>query len=404
MKILMIAHFLPYPPRGGALQRNYNLLREISKDHEVDMITLNQRALLPTREEFEESKSTVAKMCRNLQVFDIPSDRSKLLWYLLLLFNLFSFLPYSVWRYRSGKMMREVKEAIERENYDVVHVDTVDLSQYVLPFPNIPKLLNHHNIESVVLFRRAGNESNILKKAYFYLQAVKLRRYESSVVREFGTNAVVSEQDGAALREFAPDAGVTLVPNGVDTEYFHPNNGSNGGPSLIFVASLDWYPNIDAVRYLINDIWPILKREIPDCTMDLVGAPPPRFVLDFAEREPDFTVHGFVKDIRPLVDKSSIYVVPIRVGGGTRLKILDAMAMGKAVVSTSIGAEGIEVADNEHILLADTPDKFVDRIKALFRDEKFRHRIEKSARDRAVEVYSWLKIAPELVDAYKRIS
>lgn len=400
----MIAHFVPYPPRGGALQRNYNLLREVSREHQVDLITLNQKALLSTREKIEESKSVVSDLCNKLEVFDIPSDKSKIRWYMLLILNIFSSLPYSVWRYKSKPMTRAVQGAIASEHYDAVHVDTVDLAQYVMSLSAPPRLMNHHNVESVVLFRRAKNETNLLKKAYLYLQAVKLRRYEAVVVREFETNAVVSKQDGDALRRISSDVNITLVPNGVDTDYFKPLGTTRKKASVIFVASLDWYPNVDAVRYLIRDIWPKMKASIPDCEMDLIGAPPPRFVLDFARRNSDFKVHGFVEDVRPPIDSASVYIVPIRVGGGTRLKILDAMAMGKAIVSTSIGCEGIDVKDGEHIMIADTPDKFVDRVKTLIQDAQLRQRLERNARERALEMYSWTRIGPELVQAYNFIS
>ncbi len=400
MKILIISHFVPFPPQGGALQRNYNLVKGISQNHEIHMITLTQKALLPTEERLKQSINVVKKYCKSIKVFGIPTDKNRIFWFLLLLFNLFSTLPYSVWRYRSKAMIKEVRNHLRNAKYDIIHVDTIDLAQYVKYNSSLPKVLNHHNIESGILLRRAAKEKNLLAKTYLYLQGWKLRHYEKRKLAKFNLNLTVSELDGILLQKICPDADFTVISNGVDTDYFKPFSTEPKDDNIVFVASLNWYPNLDAVNYLINEIWPLLKNKIPDIIMNLVGGPPPKNVAAFGLADRSFKVHGFVEDVRPYMAESAVYIVPIRIGGGTRLKILDAMAIGKAVVSTSIGCEGLNVTDGKDILIADNPADFVDKIIDVLGNPGLRRRLESNARKTAENYYSWNKIVPKLENAY----
>jgi sugar transferase (PEP-CTERM/EpsH1 system associated) len=404
MKILFISHFVPYPPRGGALQRNYNLLREISKDHEVHLITLSQKALLPTASKLNESMDVVNKFCKSIKVFKIPTDRRRILWYLLLFVNLFSLSPYSVWRFRCGGMIREIQKQLRNKHFDLIHFDTIGLAQYARFAPGIPKVLNHHNVESVLILRRATNEKNLLVKLYLYLQGWKLKRYEKKVISDFDMNITVSELDKNVLQKLDREAKVTVVSNGVDVDYFRPLDVPAEDDNIVFVASMDWYPNADAAIYFAQEIWPLLKEKLPHIQMNLVGGHPPRQAVELSRKERSFKAHGFADDIRPYMAKAAAYVVPIRIGGGTRLKILDAMAMGKAIVSTSIGSEGLEVTAGENILIADTPQEFVDKIAQIIEEPHLRKHLEENARETAVNLYSWVKIKPKLEGVYLNVA
>jgi len=397
----MIAHFVPFPPHGGARQRNFNLLREVARNNDVDLITLNQKALLPTAEAVKESVDSVRQYCKSIRVFDIPSDGSSLKWYSLLATNVFSREPYSVWRYRSPRMHEDIRQTLSKESYDVIHVDTIDLAQYVLEYTDTPKVLNHHNVESVILLRRAAKAQSSLEKWYLNHQGRKLQEYERTTVGSFDVNVTVSDLDGENLQKLAPGTRTVTVSNGVDTDYFQPQGIEQDENRVIFVASLDWFPNIDAVRFFLSDIWPILKNKVPGVVMHLVGGPPPPEILEAAKTDPRFIVHGYVKDVRPHMDKAAVYIVPIRVGGGTRLKILDAWAMGKAVVSHSIGCEGLDTRDGENILIADSPEDIAEKTVELLRNRELRERLQKNARETALETYSWRKIGPVLDDVLR---
>ncbi|UCE67739.1 MAG: hypothetical protein JSU85_06975, partial [Candidatus Zixiibacteriota bacterium] len=185
MNILMIIHFVPYPPHGGSLQRSFNLLREISKNNTVHLLALNQRVLLPDEVSVSESVEALKKYCRSVKVFKIPSDYSRIRWYALLFLNLFSKAPFTNWWFKSRELAEEIKDQIGAGNFDLVHFDTIDLAQYARFTADVPKALNHHNIESSLLYRRASNEKNMIAKLYLYLQARKLRNYEKRVLNKF---------------------------------------------------------------------------------------------------------------------------------------------------------------------------------------------------------------------------
>jgi glycosyltransferase involved in cell wall biosynthesis len=206
------------------------------------------------------------------------------------------------------------------------------------------------------------------------------------------------------LLKIHSDINARIVPNGVDTEFFKPLDEPTEENSLVFVGGMTWYPNLDAMQYFTREIWHLIKAEVPDLTMNLIGRKPQQNILEFAEQEPGFRPLGFQDDVRPHVHKSAVYVVPIRVGGGTRLKILDAMAMGKAIVSTSIGCEGIDVTDGVDIVIADSARDFATKTIQLLRDRTMRDEIGRNARKKAIERYSWTTIYPELDYVYREVA
>jgi glycosyltransferase involved in cell wall biosynthesis len=206
----------------------------------------------------------------------------------------------------------------------------------------------------------------------------------------------VSENDRQTLLEYCPDAKIAIVPNGVDPDYFSPTNDKEEPNSVIYVGGMTWFPNLDAMKYFSADIWPLIKREMPGASMKHVGK---RAGLDPSRAisaDPSIEFLGFVDDIRTEITKSAVYIVPLRIGGGTRLKIFDAMSMGKAIVSTSIGCEGIDVTDGHDIMIADTPDDFAQKVIQLMQDPDLRERLSRNARRSVEERFSWKKIAPRL--------
>ena len=403
MKILMISHFVPYPPRGGSLQRSFNLLREASKENEIHLVALSQRALIATRQKMTEAVKALERYCKYIKVFDIPTDRSKTRWLGLLLFNLASPFPYSVWRFRSREMADEIRRLASEINFDVIHLDTVDLAQYASLLPGIPKVLNHHNVESELLRRRGENQKNPLTKWYFLHQARKLRTYEKLSVPQVETNLAVSDCDKDTFRAFVDSARFEVVPNGTDIEYFVPRDGLRRN-SLVFTGGMTLYPNRDAMVYFCRDVYPLIKRRVPNVTMDIIGRSPAPEVRRIAEGDISIRLHGYVDDIRDIVAEAAGYVVPIRVGGGTRLKILDAFACGKAVVSTSVGCEGIEVTDGENILIADKPAEFADRVAMVLSDDNLRQKLQRNARKLVEEKYSWEIIGKHLNSVYRSVA
>jgi glycosyltransferase involved in cell wall biosynthesis len=215
---------------------------------------------------------------------------------------------------------------------------------------------------------------------------------------------VVSDIDGASLKSICPSVRSEIVPNGVDTEYFKPSSAPVKNDSLIYVGGMTWYPNLDAMLYFTREVWHLIVKEVPDLTMTLIGRQPSSQIADFCAKNRAFRSLGFIDDVRPYISESAVYVVPIRVGGGTRLKILDAMAMGKAIVSTSVGCEGIGVTNGKDIVIADSPDQIAGETVHLLRDAVRREELGRNARQTAERLYSWDVVYPKLDAVYTKLS
>lgn len=403
MKILFISHLLPYPPRGGAFQRTYNLLRETGKSNEVFLLAIAQRAHQDSEQKMCESVDALKKICRYVKAFRVTSDSNFLKWNFLLLANLLSRHPYSVMKFACPELAAEIRRLTAKEKFDLVHFDTIDLAEYAELTYGLPSVMNHHNIESQLLLRRAQAESNPVIKAFMQYQANKLRKYEQAHCGKFDMNLVVSDQDLQGLSQLAPRARFAIVPNGTDTDYFKPAPQTLA-PELIFIGGLKWYPNKDAMLFFCERIFPLILKRIPEVSINIIGREPPPGLKNLAAQYPSIKLHGFVEDIRDLLARSSVYVVPIRVGGGTRLKILDAFASGKAVVSTSIGAEGIRYTNGENILIADTAELFATRVIELLENKELRSRLGTNARKLAEKEYSWQIIGKRLNQIYSEIA
>jgi len=395
MKILWISHFIPYPPIGGHLQRSYNLFKYLGSKHEVYLLALNQRKLLPKDEQVKEAVEALKFYCRQIRTFEIPALRSKWSWYKLLITNFFFSFPYSVFLFHSSEMVQAIKSLICIYPFDLIFLDTIDLCQYLICSDNLPKVLNHHNIESFLLWRRSKMEKLLFKKFYLRLQASKIRKYESQNCKKVQINLLTSFIDWQRLQKIVPQVKSEVIPNGVDTDYFKPLNSDKEENSLIFVGGMNWYPNRDAIHYFLKKIWPLVKNANPSVNLTVIGRDPPKKIKQLSQKD-DIRVLGFVEDIRPYVAKASLFIVPIRVGGGTRVKILDAMAMGKAIISTSIGCEGIEVSPGHNIIIADKPEDFAMEILRLLKDQELAAKIGKAARVKAVQKYDWKVIGSKL--------
>jgi polysaccharide biosynthesis protein PslH len=402
MKILMIMHFVPYPPQSGALQRNYNLLREIAANHEVYLITLTQKALIPNEAALSNAVANVSPFCKLIKVFDIPSDSHPLRWHFLLFRSIFSKIPYSTRRFSSREMQKEIENILETVAFDLIHVDTIDLAGYVNGITTIPKVLSHHNLESELLFRRAAHSRNPLARWYLCLQAQKLKRYEQRMIPQFKINVTVSPKDLEGIRLMANGGTTILVPNGTDTVFFSPQVAPQT-PSLIFAGGLNWLPNVDAMIHFCKAIFPIIAAEVPDVRMKIIGANPPAGLQKISKKNTSIEILGFVPDIRVYMASAAVYVVPLRIGGGTRLKILDALAMGKAVVSTTVGAEGLALQDGVNILIGDTDEAFAQKVVGLLKNPVVRKSIGDAGRLTVERKYSWKVISPILLDVYREV-
>ena len=400
MKILWFSHILPYPPKGGVMQRSYNLIKEVAKENEVYLFAFNQKAWLPTKEDIIKAKKEFKRFCKKVEVFALPSDKSKFAWHKLVIKSFLSKDGYTINWTKSNETQKAINEFLSKNSVDIIHCDTIGLAEYIKDVKGIPQVLNHHNVESHMMLRRAKKEKNPLKKLYLYIEGIKLRKYEKQVCPDFDMNLVVSELDKERLLNIAPNSKVEVIPNGVDINYFKPQGNKYLKHNLIFAASLDWYPNEDAVIFFVQKIWPVLKRKNQNITFTITGRNPRNRIRKIASTDSNINVTGYVEDVRPFIDKAEVYICPIRDGGGTKLKLLDAMSMGKAIVTTSIGTEGLEVIHEKHVLIADDPKIFASQILLLFNNPALRKYLAQNARQLVEEKYSWKIIGKKLNNVY----
>jgi glycosyltransferase involved in cell wall biosynthesis len=248
--------------------------------------------------------------------------------------------------------------------------------------------------------RRAEIEANPLKKLYLWHQARKLRWLEESICDQFDVNLAVSELDAQTLLERNPRAHFRIVENGTDTEYFHPSDAEPEPNTLVFAGSLNWYPNLSAIRYFDEQIWPLIKLACPDARFYIAGQKPPGWLRTLAERDPNVTLIPSPQDIRPAVARAAVFVCPILDGGGTKVKVLDALAMGKAVVSTSVGCEGLAVEHQRDVLIADAPKDFAAYVQRLLSHRGLRAELGISGRRVVERAYSWQAVGHRLEGAY----
>jgi glycosyltransferase involved in cell wall biosynthesis len=409
MRILWASHLIPYPPKSGVHLRSYHLLRAVAQRHEVDLVAFVQepwlRVFYASRAEaLRDCREHLGQFCRSVRFLEIESVARRGGRWRTALAGLLLPRCYTV-RWLDGAHARGVFAAAGREHYALAHFDTVGLAPYRGYFPGVPATLGHHNIESHMLLRRAANEPQLLRRWYFLQEGRRVRAYERRTAARFAAHVTCSELDAQRLRELAAQARVCVIPNGVDTEYFRPlpRAAAAARRSIVFVGSLNWYPNVSAVEFLLREIWPPLQRAVPDLTLDLVGSAPPPAIRELAATLPNVTVHGYVDDVRPFLAAALLYVCPIRDGGGTKLKLLDAFAMEKCVVAHPIACEGIEILPGKHVELAESAAAFVAVIERLLADPERRAQLGRAARELAVARYGFAGIGRQLCEVFETI-
>ncbi len=405
MKILWISQNLPFPPKTGVLQRNYNLIREASRFAEVHLVAILKKDILPNYDAGTAERE-LKKLCSRVTVVELPAETSKLTLLWILFKSVFTRHPFTSNWAQSAGLRDTLRSTVANGQYDVIYFDTISLAEYRKVAGDTARVLNHHNVESHLFERRVPRESHPLKRWYLGMEAKKLRAFEEECLAQFDANLTCSELDSQRLREISPPARCEVVANGVDVGYFQ--SGKEGGDArepghLIMVSGMNWFPNRDAVLYMVEQIWPRLTQEMPDLKLTIVGASPPQQVLDLAARDPRLTVTGFVDDVRPYMEKAQVYLCPMRDGGGTRLKILDALSMGVPIVSTTMAVEGIHVQPERDVLTADTPDQFVRQIRRLVQDADLRQSIATNGRTFVEQNFSWSVVGRRMQEIFKSL-
>ena len=422
MRILFLTPQLPYPPHQGTTIRNYNIIANLAPRHEIHLLSF-------VRSQDEIARATpLHQHCCSIEAVLAPR-RSPLKRFLSLFL---SPLPDMALRLPSAEFRARLAATLQRIPFDVVQIEGIEMARYWTleirnwkldyrtghptsnfqpPISNIQypiSIFDDHNAEYVL--QRRAFETDVrqprrwVAALYSLIQWKKLSRYEAMVCRLANRVVAVSEADKAALQRLVPGLEVTVVPNGVDVDYytFADIQPSPLPPrSLVFTGKMDFRPNVDAVLWFCKEVLPLVRRQMPDVRFYIVGQSPHRRVLRLAD-DPAVTVTGYVDDVRSYIGGACVYVVPLRIGGGTRLKVLEAMAMSRPIVSTSLGCEGFEgLVSGRELSLADSPEEFAQRVIELLDDAPRRARLGQAARRFVEQRYDWCLIIPRLEQIYE---
>jgi len=389
LRILWLKTGPLHPLDTGGKIRTYHMLRELCRSHRVTYLSLCPVSAGDTirRDAREYSQEAV------WIPWDATSKTSVRLYANLLCNFAFSRRPYSIDKYESVAMAAKIQELEGLKRHDLIVCD------FLTPAVNLrfgerrsstPVLLFQHNVENLIWKRTAETARGWHRRAYFRSQWQRMATFEREVCQRVDGVVGVSDLDCDLMRrEFGLNNVLGAVPTGVDIEYFVPSEAGRPPRTIAFLGSMDWMPNIDGIIWFVGEIWPLVKRRFPEARLSIIGRQPVRQVLDLAARDASIRVTGTVPDVRPHLAEAEIMVVPLRVGGGTRIKIFEAMATAIPVVSTRIGAEGLPVKHGEEILLADTPADFAAEIGTLFERSDLRQTLGQQGCRLVRENYSW---------------
>jgi sugar transferase (PEP-CTERM/EpsH1 system associated) len=402
VKILWLNAGLLLPLDKGGKLRTWHLMRHLAAHHGITYLSFSDPS------QTEEHRIGMGDVCERLDT--VPrTDAAKgtFRFYADAARYVIDPVPYAVAKYRSADYAKRVEELLQTGRFDAVVCD------FLPPLVNMPRelpcpaILFTHNVEAEIWRRHAETATNPAARQLLGQQWQRMLRFEREAFARFDLVLAVSEADRHTFERLYPGAlraPVHVVQTGVDTQYFRPASATPARRAhLVFTGSMDWLPNEDGMLYFVRDILPLVRQAEPGATLSIIGRAPTPAVRKLGEQH-GVEVTGNVDDVRPHVAAGSVYVVPLRIGGGTRLKIFEAMGMGKAVVSTTIGAEGLPVTNGADVVIADEPEAFASAVVRLIRDDAARARIESAARRLVVERYDWSAVAQDFEDALERIA
>ena len=387
MKVLWVNTNFLHPTSKGGQIRTLEMLRHLHRRHEIHYVAIADPAQ-------PEGPARAHEYCSKAYPFPfrIPQKSSPaFLWQAAA--GIFSPTPLAVRRFHPPGMRPFLEELIRKEHFDRAVVDHLAPSAY---FPDLPHaVFFQHNVETVIWRRHVDHASSPLHRWYFQLQARRMYEFERRVSLAAGRIVAVSPADASAMRELFGVTSVSEIPTGVNLEYFRPPAiplPSDTTADLLFVGSMDWLPNVDGVLYFVREILPLIRRR-QECSLAIVGRTPPPNITALAARDARIQVTGTVPDIRPYLWGGAVSVVPLRIGGGTRLKIYEAMAACIPVVSTTIGAEGLTIHPPVDIRIADKPHDFADRCVELLSNHEERRQIATTASEMVAASFSWERVS-----------
>lgn len=400
MRLLFLTPQRPFPPRQGTALRNWGLIQHLAaRGHEVWLLSFDPHPDHPPA-------PALRAACREIHLFPTPRRTTRQRLRTLMS----SPLPDMAWRLWDTRFLEALRAWVRANTFDVVQVEGIELARYMLhaqaDAPRTRWVFDDHNCEYVLQQRAFFTDVRSPRRwhaaLYSLIQWQRLRAFEQQAMQRAALTVCVSAEDEAALRRIAPCAPLLMIPNGIavaDYAHFGSSHSEEEAYTLVFTGKMDFRPNVDAALWFAAHIWPRVKAAQPRARWWIVGqSPSPR--LDPLRADPSIVITGAVEDVRPFIARAAVYVAPLRVGGGTRFKLLEAMAMRKAIVSTSLGCEGFAVRSGEALIVADTPHDFAQAILALFDDVPRRRALGERAFQFVAAHYDWAHLVPRLEAAY----
>jgi len=389
VRILWLKTELLHPVDKGGKIRTYQMLRALAREHEVTYLTLDDGGAAP------DAAALAREYCANLVAVPFhPPRRGSAGFFAALAGNLASSLPYAVARYRSPAFQARLENLLRDHTFDVVVCDFLVPAVNVPRELRVPSVLFQHNVEAEIWRRHTEVAGNPVRRAYFELQWRRMERFEREACHRFDMVAAVSEQDAEFFRKRYGVSDPVAIPTGVDIEYFAPEgHDAREERHLVFTGSMDWMPNEDGILWFAEQVMPLLRQRVAGVRLSVVGRSPTARLKALADQHGDIVVTGRVPDVRPWLTRGTASVVPLRVGGGTRLKIYEAMAMECPVVSTTIGAEGLPLKPGEHLLVADDPEGLAEACASLLLDPGMARGLALAAARYVRERFGWDGVA-----------
>ena len=394
MKILFLSPTVPFPLTDGGRIRVFNLLKQIAQKSEVTLLALETQ---PT-----DAEGVAQLQQLGIQVHLVPNAPTLPRLSLGTLANaFFKRQPITVARYDLPAYRQKFKELIATDTFDLVHYEMFHTAQFQTE-TDLPSVLSQQNVDSAIWRRLCGETVNPFYKFAYWTQQLAFQRYERVLSPKFDAVTCTSDIDAAVFQQHCAEDVIEIIPNGVDVAHYQPDFSAEAPAHLIYIGSMDWYPNEDAVGFFADEVLPRIQERVSDVKFSIVGGNPSARVQKLAEKE-GIVVTGRVPEIKPYFAEATVFVVPLRIGSGTRLKILEALAMGKAIVSTSVGAEGLDLKDGEEIFIADESTAFADAVTRLLTDPTLRRRIGENGRARVERDYDWRSIGEKLHTLYESL-
>lgn len=394
MKILWVKSGTLFPPDSGGTIRSFNLLKQLARDHEIALFLFYGAHANDQHDELKKLFSEVVTVPMRL-----PQKKRGMAEALAYALNFFSSWPYSVSKYCRPEASSRLLEVLRSKKFDVIICDFLHASKAIPWDWPAPKVLFTHNVEEMIWRRFFALARNPVWKLVTWREYRRMAAVERKHVILADQVLAVSENDRSYFASYASPEKITVVPTGVDVDYFHPMTREEIPNRMVFTGSMDSLANEDAIFYLHEAILPSIRSHIREAEAWVVGRSPSQRLQDLDAQGIGIRVAGSVEDVRPYIAESPVYIVPIRIGGGTRIKIFEAMAMGKAVVSTSVGAEGLSVTHGKNIILADSPDEFAAQVVRLLRDRPTREAIGAEARTFVEQNCGW----PSVVRSFEEV-